>query len=272
MTLDFDPSIDHYKVLGVKPEATPEEIKKAYRRLAKQYHPDSTGGDKAKEARFKEVGQAYDVLGDAQRRAQYDALRSGATSGGRFAGGFPGGGFPGAGGNVFDLGDLFAQMFQGRGGGGRGGNVEFRFTQGGPFGAGGFAVEDPLEAARQARQPRQPREPRRRAQPPAERKIRLSDGSDAVQRGHDIHSDVRLAVDQAILGAVAEVPTSTGTARVKVPPGTSSGRRLRLKGKGARRQDGSHGDHYVTVQIDVPRQVDEEARKLLVQFMQRVKS
>lgn len=273
MTLDFDPSIDHYKVLGVKPEATPEEIKKAYRRLAKQYHPDSTGGDKAKEARFKEVSQAYDVLGDAQRRAQYDALRSG---GGRFAGGFPGGagGVPGGaggvpgGGNVFDLGDLFAQMFQGRGGG-RGGNVEFRFSGGAPFGAEGFTVEDPFETTR-----RQARQPRRRAQqqPPAERKIRLSDGSEAVQRGHDIHSDVHLAIDQAILGTVAEVPTSTGAAKVKIPPGTSSGRKLRLKGKGAGRRDGSRGDHYVTVQIDVPRQVDEEARKLLVQFMQRVKS
>jgi molecular chaperone DnaJ len=261
MTPDFDPSIDHYKVLGVKPEANAEEIKRAYRKLAKQYHPDSTGGDKAKEARFKEVGQAYDVLGDSKKRAQYDAIRSGAAFGGGRPGagpGFPGfgnagGGFGGAG--VFDLGDLFSQMFQGqtRGGRGPGGNMHVRFG------------EEPFEAGPRPR-------PRRRAQQaPAERKVKLSDGSTGTQRGNDVHSDVRIGLDQAILGTVADVATLAGTGKVKIPPGTSSGVKLRLKGKGAPGNNGDQGDHYVTVHIDVPRQIDEDAKKLLVQFMQRVK-
>jgi molecular chaperone DnaJ len=271
MTPDFDPSIDHYKVLGVKPEASADEIKKAYRRLARQYHPDSTGGDKVKEARFKEVSQAYDVLGDSKKRAQYDAVRSGAAFGGGRPGasyggagvgaGFGGAGFGGGGG--FDLGDLFAQMFQGQGRGRGAGNV--RFTQGGPFGAEGFTTENPFEAG----QPRA--HGRRRAQAPAERKVHLSDGSTGTQRGNDVHSDVRIALDQAILGTVAEVATLTGTGKLKIPSGTSSGVKLRLKGKGAQRPDGGHGDHYVTVHIDVPKHIDEEAKKLLVQFMQRVK-
>jgi molecular chaperone DnaJ len=265
MTLDFDPSIDHYKVLGVKPEANAEEIKRAYRKLAKQYHPDSTGGDKAKEARFKEVGQAYDVLGDSKKRAQYDAMRAGGVFGGGRPGagagaGFPGGfgagfGSAGAGGaGVFDLGDLFSQMFQGQARGGRGpGNMHVRFG------------EEPFEGGQRPR-------PRRRAQQaPAERKVRLSDGSTGTQRGNDVHSEVRIGLDQAILGTVADVATLAGRGKVKIPPGTSSGVRLRLKGKGAPGNNGDQGDHYVTVHIDVPRDIDEDAKKLLVQFMQRVK-
>ena len=111
MTSHIDPRIDHYKVLGVKQEASSADIKKAYRRLAKKYHPDSTGGDKHKEAKFKEISRAYDVLGDEGKRAEYDALRSGAGQFHNFQG------FPGGGGGV-DLGQIFAQMFQGAAQGG----------------------------------------------------------------------------------------------------------------------------------------------------------
>src|SRR5712671_6523853 len=90
--LDFDPSVDYYKFLGVAEKATADEIKKAYRKLAKQYHPDSTGGDKAKESRFKDISNAYDVLGDAKKRALYDQLRAGGGAQQGFSG--FGGGFP----------------------------------------------------------------------------------------------------------------------------------------------------------------------------------
>src|SRR3954469_3715825 len=84
--IDFDPSVDYYKALGVGQSASAEEIKRAYRTLAKAYHPDSTGGDKAKESRFKDISNAYDVLGDAKKRAMYDEIRA---SGG-MSRGFPG--------------------------------------------------------------------------------------------------------------------------------------------------------------------------------------
>src|SRR5437667_12546371 len=104
--IDFDPAHDYYKALGVSSSATADEIKKAYRKLAKQYHPDSTGGDKAKESRFKDVQNAYDVLGDAKKKKLYDEIRSGAF---RRQRGGPGGGVYTAhdsGPGVFDLGDL----------------------------------------------------------------------------------------------------------------------------------------------------------------------
>src|SRR5215467_4168144 len=111
--IDFDPSVDYYKALGVSQTATADEIKKAYRKLAKAYHPDSTGGDKAKESRFKDISNAYDVLGDAKKRALYDEIRAN----GGMPRGFPGGNYTyttqSGGPGVFDLGDLFGQFFSG---------------------------------------------------------------------------------------------------------------------------------------------------------------
>src|SRR5258705_5467494 len=118
--IDFDPGVDYYKALGVPEKPTADEIKKAYRKLAKQNHPDSTGGDKSKESRFKDISNAYDVLGDAKKRALYDQIRAG---GGGMPQGFPGYTYTtqGPGPGVFDLGDLFSQVFGQQTRAGRGG-------------------------------------------------------------------------------------------------------------------------------------------------------
>jgi molecular chaperone DnaJ len=265
----------------VKPDASAEEIKKAYRKLAKKYHPDSTGGDKAKEDRFKEVSTAYDILGDPEKRAKYDAMKRQ---------GFPGidGGGGGAG-VPFDLGELFAQMFGGgapgaraSAGGGAGPRVQYKVysTPGGgggggirgDFFGGGAGFEMPFGSPFDFAAEDEPRA-RRRSEPerPAEQKIKLSDGQAAIQKGLDVHSDVRLQIDQAVLGTVASVATLDGRASVKIPPGTSSGVKLRLKGKGAVGPGGRRGDHFVTVQIEVPKQLDEEAKRLIVNFMARTR-
>jgi DnaJ-class molecular chaperone len=262
MTSNVDPRIDHYKVLGVKPDASAEEIKRAYRTLAKKYHPDSTGGDKRAENKFKEVSTAYDVLGDPDKRAQYDALRSGGAN--PFAHGAPGA--------DFDLGDLFSQVFSGNvggggfGGGPGGGRVRYNvYSSGSPFEGEAFSEKAPFPGARRTRPRRRPPEA------PSERVVRAPDGKKLTQRGHDVHSDVRVSVDEAILGTVKSISTLTGRANVKIPPGTSSGVKLRLRGKGAETGRGQRGDHFVTVQIDVPKAIDDEAQKLLVQFMERTR-
>ncbi len=248
MNLDFDPTVDLYKALGVPSTATLDEIKKAYRKLAKQNHPDSTGGDKAKEARFKDISAAYDVLGDAKKRAQYDEVR--AMGGGRVRVGGPGpGGFTGAGGQAWDLGDLFAQMFAGGQAGPAAGGPRssVRFNVGGDRGMGAEPVA-----------------------PAAETRTRAADGSWLTVTGKDVHSDVRVPFDHAMMGTVAEVATIDGSASVKVPPGTSSGKKLRLRGKGLTDRSGQPGDHYVTIQIDVPAQLDDKAKRLLVELTQHL--
>jgi molecular chaperone DnaJ len=254
--IDFDPTVDYYKALGVDAKASTDDIKKAYRKLAKQFHPDTTGGDKAKESRFKEISNAYEVLGDTKKRGQYDQLREYARSGG----GFPGrGGAPGgfAGGQVFDLNDLFGQFFGGR--------------QGGP--GGRVRVErvdfDP-EVGGWQQQPRGGRPPAEDAE--FESKVRASDGSWLGVKGVDVTSEVRIPFERAILGTVAEVATVDGKATVKIPPGTSSGKKLRLRGKGV--TDGSRvGDHYITVQIDVPSgaDLDDDARRQVIELAGKLK-
>jgi DnaJ-class molecular chaperone len=252
--IDFDPNLDFYKALGVPEKATADEIKKQYRKLAKQFHPDSTGGDKAKETRFKEISNAYDVLGDAKKKKLYDDIRSGAH---RQPSRGPGGasytyetsGGPG----VFDLNDLFGQFFsQAQQGQPRGGGARARYAQQADF------------------------EPRGRQPAPADdaeftSKVQASDGSWLEAKGNDVYSDVRIPFDRAILGTVATVPTIDGKAEVKVPPGTASGKKLRLRGKGIPDRSGQAGNHYVTVQIDVPGDLDDESKKLLVQLVQRIR-
>jgi molecular chaperone DnaJ len=100
--------------------------------------------------------------------------------------------------------------------------------------------------------------------------VKASDGTWlTVKDGGDVHSELRIPFDRAILGTVADVATIDGKAKVKVPPGTSSGKKLRLRGKGVA-QNNHAGDHYVTVQIDVPGDLDEDARKVLVELVQKL--
>ncbi len=244
--IDFDPNLDFYKALGVTKDATPDDIKKQYRKLAKQYHPDSTGGDKAKETRFKEISNAYDVLGDRKKKRLYDDLRAAGrgAGGSRGRAGGPSYTYEGSGGGgpgVFDLGDLFGQLFS-------------------------QAQQGPQQPGGRRRPP--DRDDRESTGPQL---INASDGSMVEVRGNDVHSDVRIPFDRAILGTVANVPTIDGALEVKIPPGTASGKRLRLKGKGVPDRTGAAGHHYVTVQIDVPGDLDDEAKKLLVQLVQKLR-
>src|SRR4051812_48784887 len=101
---------DYYKVLGVPESASADEIKKAYRKLAKKFHPDATGGDKAKEARFKEISEAHETLGDDKKRAAYDEMRRNPFGAGNGPGGFPGAGGFGGGGAGFDINDILNRM------------------------------------------------------------------------------------------------------------------------------------------------------------------
>lgn len=230
-TIDFDPHVDYYTVLGIAAKARADDVKRAYRKLAKQYHPDSTGGDKEKERRFKDVQNAYDVLGDAKKRALYDEIRAGTSRGTYNARQDP---------DLFDLGALFSQFF----------NV-------GAVPRGRVRVEH-VDFER----------PQAASAEDAEYNIQARDGTWLRVEGTDVHSDVRISFDRAILGDVVTVATMHGQSDVKIPPHTSSGKKLRLRGKGV-----TGGDHYVTIQIDVPStdELDDEGREILDRLVARLR-
>jgi curved DNA-binding protein len=252
------PPKDLYSILGVKESATEDEIKKAYRDAAKKYHPDKTGGDKGKESKFKDISSAYEVLSDPKKRAQYDALRHGggaqafgSNGDGSAFGGFD---FRGGGGmNASGLEDILSQMFGGAvggmGGTGRGSTRRVIFEQDVPRGGRRQHIHIEPDAP----------------PPNVEQVLRTPDGHEFVRRGEDLFLDVPLSIEEAVNGAKIDVPTLSGSVKVTIPPGTSSGKKLRLRGKGWQ----GEGDLYVVTQIQVPQNVDDKAREALREFTKR---
>ncbi len=301
---------DYYAVLGVSESATPEDIKKAYRKLARKYHPDVSKEENASD-KFKDVGEAYEVLKDPEKRAEYDQLRKyGARADGSFqpppgwqsASGFGGGGYTEADARQFS--EFFEEIF----GGGRHGGFS-----GADFGGGGFRQsakmrgEDVharlalfLEEAFNGCEKQVsftvheidshgrmvPRQKTLKVKIPSGMRegqhIRLKgQGAPSVGgaepgdlfievemaphphftiEGRDVLVTVPVAPWEAALGATVTVPTVGGKVNVKVPKGSSSGRKLRLKGKGF---PGKHpGDQIVVLQVAMPEQHTPEAEKL----------
>jgi DnaJ-class molecular chaperone len=281
---------DYYDILGVKKSASEDEIKKAYRNLAKKHHPDKNKGNKDAENRFKELSEAYAVLSDKEKRSQYDRLGREAFSG---AGG--GGANPFAG---FDF-SQFTEQFGGGARGRRAGGGGARRSSGGftdifsdLFGGGapgGFEPEqqeieaeltiDFRDAVLGATMDLTVNGDRIKVKIPegvAEgQRIRVArKGQPAIQilvhvkphpfyerRGDNIHIDLPITVGEAIRGGEVEVPTIRGAVRARIPAGTQGGQTFRLSGKGVKKKgkDAGYGDHYYKVQVAVPRAAPAEA-------------
>ncbi len=362
---------DFYETLGVDKKASQADIKKAYRKLAKKYHPDANPGDKAAEERFKEISQAYDVVGDPEKRKQYDQFQEASSHG--FAGGFPGfEGFSrgGAGrpggfaredlGGFEGFGDILSSLFGG------GGTARMRKGRGQPFAEAGEdiarEIEVPFEVAAKGGKARvwvQKEDPcprcggsgaksadsiqtcsacggsghvsegqglfsfsrpcprcygrgriireacpecqgggtkRQRKQiavsiPAGVRegaRIRLAgqghpgrQGGPAGnliltvkiaahphfrRNGYDIETDAWIDIATAALGGSVSVPTLDGGVTLKIPPGTKSGSRLRLKGRGVKHPGGGQGDEIVVIGIYPPKKLSERQKQLLEEF------
>jgi DnaJ-class molecular chaperone len=295
---------DFYQTLGVQEKATPEEIKKAYRGLAKKFHPDVTGGDKAKEARFKEVSEAYETLGDEKKRAAYDAERKNpfagmggaprGAGGNPFRGGggqrvdlndlFSRGGAPGAGGGGF--GDLFSELFSGGAAARaapRGADVHAKLEVDLPVAALGGEVAIVVDGKRwNVKVPAGIEEGQTirlsgKGQPgragPGDLLLELHVRPHAQLRrsGADLEVDVPISVEQAVLGGKADVTTLEGRVQLTVPAGTSSGVKMRLRGKGVPKKDGSRGDLYAVAQIVLPKEIPPRAKELIAEFAKLTK-
>ncbi|NJC35120.1 DnaJ-class molecular chaperone [Sphingomonas jejuensis] len=282
---------DPYATLGVARGASEADIKKAYRKLAKELHPDRNKDNPAAAERFSQTTAAYDLLSDADKRARYDrgeidgdgnptspfgyGAGGGARpgGGGGFARGGPGG-FEFGGGDGADFGDIFEGLF-GRGGGG------FRGARQAPLPRGaniGYRLAVPFEAAAAL----------------SPQRVTLGDGStvdlklpagvetgtqmrlagkgqpgpggagDAIvtievephrffrQSGDDVLLDLPVALHEAVLGARVRVPTVEGAVMLSIPPGSSSGRVLRLKDRGFHKKGGGRGAQLVTLMIEIP--------------------
>ena len=289
---------DYYEVLGVAKGASDNDIKKAYRKLARQYHPDRNPGDKQAETRFKEIQDAYDILSDKQKREQYDRfgfVGPGAAAGAAGAGGFPGGfqfrwgNAQGGGGptniNPEDLEEILSNFggFPGFGGArpGRAGTNRRRQAAPPPDQVPEVAI--PFETAANGGSVTldvdgthidlkipagvaDGQTLRLRGQGPGGQdiyvKLRVNPHAYFRREGNDIILEVPLSVAEAALGATVDVPTLDGQRLgVKVPPGTSSGSRLRLRGRGIK-----GGDQYIEIKVVVPAAKDARSRELIEEF------
>ncbi|MFA9197548.1 MAG: DnaJ C-terminal domain-containing protein [Aliarcobacter sp.] len=289
---------NYYEVLGVVKTATPEEIRSVFRKKAREYHPD-VAKDKVKGAeKFKELNEAYEVLSDPAKRAKYDQMGREVPGGGyEWAGGVPRGqAGPGMeevhfGGTGFS--DFFESMF-----GGMGGVEGMRAAGGRRMARRGADVEGDLmvtlEEAMQGssrevtlqrgggrvetyrvKVPAGVREGQRirlagRGQEGASGgeagdlylRVRLARHPDLRVEGEDLVTDLEMAPWEMVGGATVPVKTLEGTVMLKVPAGSLAGQKLRLRGQGLRREDGSRGDLYAILEVVVPGSVGAEEKKL----------
>jgi curved DNA-binding protein len=296
---------DYYEALGVPRDASEQQIRSAYRKLAREHHPD-VNKDPGAEDRFKQISEAYEVLRDEDKRERYDRLGADWKAGQDVPGGHSTGGYGEAfrGGDGFsdvrvdfgggDFSDFFESFFGGQGA---------RAGGGGRAGANGFALrgadqEATLELTLEE------------AAAGGKRRLSLGDGRDfdvdiprgvrggqrirlagqgepggggapagdlflrvRVKRhplfrakGDDLYVDLPVSPWEAALGAEVPVRTLSGMARVRVPPDSSSGRRLRLRGEGLPRTSGAAGDLHAVVMVRVPKQLEQDERDLFEQL------
>ncbi len=282
---------DYYKLLGIQKNASQDEVKKAFRKLAHEHHPDKQGGDAAK---FKEVNEAYGVLSDEKKRAQYDQFGSN-FQGGAGGGGFNGGGFDFSG---FD----FSQGF-----GGQQGNMEFDLNDilGSFFGGGGgrrrprkgadlstsidLTFEESIFGTKKVIRVRREKKDEEieinvpsgidngeslrmtgKGEPMPEGvpgdlyiKVRVRPNETFKKEGYNLVMNLSIKVTDALLGFTPKIKTLDSDLEVAIPAGIKHGEVLRVKGKGVPFDAHRRGDLFIRISIDMPKKLSKEAKKLI---------
>ena len=295
--------IDYYKVLGIDKKATADEIKKAYRKLARKYHPDVNPGDKESERKFKELNEANEVLSHAANRTKYDQYGENWKHGEQYEKAHQqqrshqGGNYGGFGGADFGQGEDFSDFFQSMFGGGGGFQGSSRGRASGKF--KGQDVEANLnlhlrDAAKTHQQTFDINGKKVRITIPAGvangQKIKLKghgnlghnggpngdlfitfnieEDQQFKRMGNDLSNELEIDLYTAILGGETLVKTLDGAVNLKVKPETQNGTKVKLKGKGfpIYKKEGEFGDLYVTYNVKMPTNLTEEEKELFVQL------
>jgi curved DNA-binding protein len=296
---------DYYEILGVSRDASEDDIKKAYRKLARKYHPDLNPNSKQSEEKFKELQEANEVLSDAEKRRKYDQLGHNWKNGSEFT---PPPNWEGFQQGDFNLNDIFGRAGRAGGGGARGGPqggsafsdfFEMLFGNAGPQagpqgrGAGRRTGQDaetelalPLDDMHKGTTRKltvvlgkTQKSIDVRIPPGArdESRIRIPGGganggdlyirlkqepSPFVVKGDDTEVELEITPWEAALGTSIQVSTLDGKTEIRIPPGISSGQKLRLRGQGLNVRGGGRGDHFVKVKIVVPKKLTDAEKKL----------
>ena len=291
-------SWDPYSILGVSRAASQDDIRKAYRKLAKELHPDVRPNDRVAEERFKRATAAFNLLSEPAQKARFDRGEIDADGNERMGFGSrahtrqhanAGAGGPSQQETPFDLGDIFSDLF-GSGAGGASGPRGFGRMRGRDI---RFTLEiDFVEAANGARRRVQLAEGRTldiaipagvepgqvlrlksqggpgvQGGPPGDALVELRVKPHAFFRreGNDIHLDLPVSLTEAVEGARIQAPTVAGPVQLTIPPGSNTGSVLRLKGKGV----GGQGDQFVKLQVQLPEQPDDELKKFVKKWPKR---
>lgn len=294
-----------YKILELDEKASSAEIKKNYRRLAKQYHPDTHPNDKTAESKFKEISEAYDVLSDPEKRKKYDEFR-------KYGGAWPGGNFNGMNfgdfenmhfkwggqgktnsqfGDNMGIGDLFSQFFGGRKPGSRarnqaangqdvqvdlkipfeiaalGGKHPFSVNYGGQTKTFSVNIKPGIEDGEKIRLRGQGSPGHGGVAGDLIITVNILPNSHLQREGIHIISKVTINLAQALLGTKIQVTTLEGKkVQLKVNPESQNGQRLRLKGMGIKTKDGRVGDYFVELNVVLPEKLSVTQKKLIEEF------
>lgn len=276
-------SKDYYKILGVEKSANEEDIKKAFRKLAHQYHPDKKSGD---EAKFKELNEAYTVLGDKSKRAQYDNFGSTGGMGGGGQGfnpndfGFDFSNFSQGGFENGDLGDILSSIFGGRRvrrGRDIAVDIELSFHES-IFGADrkvvinsklvkqkevSIGVPPGIDDGQMIRMSGMGETAEGGVPGDLYVKVHVRRHPTLKKEGYNLLMELTIKLTEALLGAEHRIATLDGDIVLKVPQGTNTGTILRVKGKGVPMSKDKRGDLYVRIKVTLPEKLSKDAKKLI---------